>query len=84
MAWQFDRPEVGAGLVQVFRRENSPYEVARFELRGLKPTARYRVKRFYADAELELSGSELAEPGLLIALPDRPGVEIVTYAEILP
>jgi len=35
MAWQFDRPEAGRGMVQVFRRHNSFYESARFSLRGL-------------------------------------------------
>ena len=36
MAWQFDRPELGEGMVQVFRRAESPYESARFRLRGLE------------------------------------------------
>ena len=33
LAWQFDRPEQGEGMVQVFRRHNSFYESARFKLR---------------------------------------------------
>lgn len=33
-AWQFDRPEIGAGIVQVFRRSNSPCETARFKPRS--------------------------------------------------
>ena len=30
MAWQFDRPEIGEGVVQVFCRADSPYESATF------------------------------------------------------
>src|ERR1035437_4961407 len=42
VAWQFDRPEAGRGVVQAFRRESSSYETARFKLRGLDPAASYR------------------------------------------
>ena len=38
MAWQFDRPERGEGMVQVFRRGESPYESARFASVAWKPT----------------------------------------------
>src|ERR1700730_11421032 len=42
-AMQFDRPEVGEGFVEVFRRSRSSYEAARFKLQGLDPAARYTV-----------------------------------------
>ena len=38
IAWQFDRPDLGEGMVQAFRRGESVYEAARFRLRGLEPT----------------------------------------------
>jgi alpha-galactosidase len=31
IAWQFDRPEQGEGIVQVFRRDQSFYENGAFE-----------------------------------------------------
>ena len=43
LAWQFDCPEQGEGVVQAFRRDQSSYEAARFRLRGLNPDARYTV-----------------------------------------
>ena len=43
MAWQFDRPDLGEGMVQVFRRADSYYESARFPLGGLQDDARYLV-----------------------------------------
>jgi len=32
MAWQFDRPEAGEGMVQVFRRADSPFDSAHLKL----------------------------------------------------
>jgi alpha-galactosidase len=43
MAWQFNLPEAGRGMVQVFRRERSTYEAARFPLHGLEADGRYAV-----------------------------------------
>ena len=43
IAWQFDRPDLGSGVVQAFRRPDSPYQVAQFRLKGLYPAARYVV-----------------------------------------
>ena len=40
MAWQFDRPDLGEGMVQVFRRAEGFYESAHFPLRGLDLEAR--------------------------------------------
>jgi hypothetical protein len=82
MAWQFDRPEAGAGMVQIFRRDKSPYELARFLLRGLNAQRRYRLKRLYAGQTMETSGRQLLERGLPVTIDDQPGVEIVTYAQI--
>ena len=38
IGWQFDVPERGEGMVQVFRRGQSPYEAARFPLRASTPS----------------------------------------------
>lgn len=79
MAWQFDVPETGAGLVQVFRREGSFYESARFRLRGLDPQARYAVTDPDHPAPQELTGSELLERGLRVELPDCPAAALISY-----
>lgn len=79
LAYQFDRPEEGQGVVQAFRRPQSVYETARFKLRGLDPDARYTLKNFDAAAETEASGRELVENGLAVAIPTQPGAVIITY-----
>jgi alpha-galactosidase len=83
MAWQFDRPEVGEGMVQVFRRENSFYEAARFKLRGLDGQARYLVANLDApSAQQEFNGKELIEQGLRVAIPEQPGVAVMVYRRL--
>ncbi len=45
MAWQFDRPEMGEGFVQAFRRDKCIFEVGRLQLQGLDPAAQLRGDR---------------------------------------
>ena len=79
MAWQFDRPDLGQGVVQAFRRADSPYESARFKLRGLDPEARYIVIHLDVPGRTEATGRELMEQGLRVVLEERPGAAIVIY-----
>ena len=79
MAWQFDRPKEGEGVVQAFRRPESPYETARFHLRGLDPSAAYELKDFDAESPTKATGKELMENGLSIAIPTKPGAVTILY-----
>lgn len=83
LAWQFDRPEAGQGVVQAFRRANSIYESARVKLRGLDPKARYAVTDIDHPANAqEVTGGELAERGLLVVAPNQPAAIVVTYRKV--
>jgi len=79
MAWQFDRPEAGEGMVQVFRRGESCYESARFPLRGLDVNARYTVTNLDGGRAQELTGRELTSPGLKVSLEKRPSAAVLSY-----
>jgi alpha-galactosidase len=79
MAWQFDRPDLGAGMVQVFRRPESPYESALFRLNGLDPAAEYEIKNFDEPGVTKSTGRELMEDGLHVAIPKAPTALIFTY-----
>ena len=79
IAWQFDRPDLGEGMVQAFRRANSPYESARFRLSALDPAARYRLKNVDLPGVTEVAGRELMDTGLPVSIKDRPGAAIITY-----
>jgi len=79
VAWQFDRPEHGDGLVQVFRRPDSPFEVARFRLHGLDPSSQYEVANPDVPGIKQMTGQELMEKGLLVEIRDRPGSAVLRY-----
>ncbi len=82
MAWQFDCPESGEGMVQAFRREKSIYESAVLNLRCLDADARYTVKDVDTHRSNEMTGDELMEGGVVINMPDRPGAVLITYKKI--
>jgi alpha-galactosidase len=81
MAWQFDQPEQGKGMVQAFRRDKSAYESARFKLVGLDSSARYVITNLDSGDPQTISGRELLEKGLPVAIADQPGVAVITYAK---
>jgi len=76
---RFDLPEQGRGVVQVFRRAESIYTGAQLKLRGLDPKARFVVKELDDRENGEMSGQELLEQGLPVAIEDRPGVAVIAY-----
>jgi alpha-galactosidase len=82
IAWQFDRPEEGHGVVQAFRRDQSPYESARLKLRGLDPRARYAVGDVGGRARREVAGRELMEKGLAVVIRQQPGAAVVAYHNV--
>ncbi|HRZ36210.1 MAG TPA: NPCBM/NEW2 domain-containing protein [Candidatus Paceibacterota bacterium] len=82
MAWQFDLPEKGQGLVQAFRRDQSVYESARFKLAGLDPEARYAVTNLDSGDTRNVSGFELIEVGLSVEIADLPGDAVLVYSRL--
>ncbi len=82
MAWQFDRPEVGQGMVQAFRRSKSRADSVQLELHGLDPDARYEIRNLDAAAIQTLTGRELMQRGLEISLPEKQGAAVLTYRRL--
>ncbi|MBI2302739.1 MAG: alpha-galactosidase [Armatimonadetes bacterium] len=82
IGWQWDRPETGEGVVQIFRRAESPYETARFRLHALDPAATYRVTDLdHPDQARSYTGEELTEQGLPMALNARPEAGLLMYGK---
>lgn len=83
LAWQFNQPEAGRGVVQGFRRADSPYEALRARLQGLDPHGRYRLTNLDEPASTEeKTGSELMNEGLPLRLAETPGAVVVTYQKL--
>lgn len=70
-ATQFDRPSEKDGMIQVFRRENSPYAKAVFELFAIDENEKYSITDIDTDDSFEISGKELKEKGFSVEIPKR-------------
>ena len=69
-------------MVQAFRRPRSPFETARLPLRELEPDARYRVTNVDEPGALEMTGRELMEGGLPVALKNAPQAAVIVYQRV--
>ena len=80
IAWQFHRPDRNEGLVQAFRRKDSPVESMYFPLDGLNPAATYMVTNLDKPKKpVVMSGRELMTNGLRVSMSQAPQAAIVTY-----
>lgn len=78
-AAQFDRPAQGDGILQIFRRERSPYETACFTLRNVDPGCDYVFTDADTGDEFTVSGAELAARGLCIDGLEKRSSKIYFY-----
>jgi alpha-galactosidase len=84
IAWQFDRPESGEGVVQAFRRPESMYSAAHFKLQGLDPDASYALTNVDVPGTTVVTGRELADVGLRVAIEQQPGAVVILYKKAAP
>jgi alpha-galactosidase len=82
IAWQFNRPERGRGMVQAFRRPGSPFEVARWPLKGLDVKARYRLHVLGTDQTWQMTGDDMMQDGVRTPIEERPGAAVILYERI--
>lgn len=79
LGWQFDRPDLGKGLVQIFRRSDSIYKAADLRLHGLDPDANYRVADLDSPQTQTLTGRQLMDRGFPIEIAEQPGAAVIVY-----
>ncbi len=82
MAWQFNDGAHDRGMIQAFRRGESPFEMARFHLSGLQAGASYVLKDLDSGQEARHAGKELMETGLVVSIRNHPGVSILEYRKV--
>lgn len=81
-AAQFHRPSKGDGIVQVFRREKSPYERASFELFAMDETCDYVFTDADDGSEVIVSGKELVEKGFVVNIEEKRMAKLFFYKKI--
>ena len=79
VAWQFDDPEQGGGVVQAFRRAECSDNKLTVTLRGLDPEATYCLEDLENGETRKLAGRELMEQGLEITLAEQPSAAVIVY-----
>ena len=80
-AMQFNRPSCGDGIIEVFRREHSPYETAIFELKGIDKESTYKFTDFDG-GEFTISGSEIIDKGLKLTVTEKRKAKIYFYQTV--
>ena len=81
-AWlvmQFNRPDLGEGMVLAFRRKDSPFVSADFRLQGLDPAAKYELQDADTGRKWKQTGKELREAGLRVIMEKTPQGRLVFY-----
>jgi alpha-galactosidase len=73
VAWQFDRPELGDGLLQGIRHSACPDETLTVRLKGLNTDADYVFENPETGDQLNLRGAALLRDGFTLSLPRRSG-----------
>ncbi len=79
LAWQFDRPDLGEGIVQAFRRSESGILTCQYPLRRLDGAATYEVSSVDLADTQRMSGEELLNDGLRVTISQRPGAVVIRY-----
>lgn len=80
--WQFDRPDLGEGMVLALRRPRSPFPSIVTRLSGLDPDASYELDDRDTGAVRRISGRELATDGLTVQIKARPGSCLLIYRRV--
>jgi alpha-galactosidase len=84
IAWQFNRPEQGDGVVQTFRRDQCETGTQTYRLRDLDPSATYELTNFDVPGTSVASGKELMEKGLPVEIKDKPAAAVIVYRRVKP
>lgn len=80
MGWQFNRVDLDAGMIQMFRREGCEEASYRVKLHGLERERSYAVADADSGETFAAQGSLLMEQGFPVTVTERPAAVLLTYA----
>jgi len=79
VAWQFNRSDLGGGMVQVFRRPGVTVDSAQYKLSGLESAGTYTLTNLDTSVQTIVSGDGLMNAGLSVVMPNAPGSALFVY-----
>jgi hypothetical protein len=77
--YQFDRPDLHSGIVEVFRKKNSPFEKICIKLQGLDPLATYEIEDSDSKKVTSVSGRELMGKGWPLEIAKKRDSRLIFY-----
>jgi alpha-galactosidase len=81
IGFQFDRPDLGKGMMQAFRRQDNPESTLLVKPKGLESKATYKLEDLSSNWTGKHSGRELMEDGVSITVPKAPGDALIVYTK---
>ncbi len=78
IAWQFNQPADGSGIVQAFRRDEAPDDTYTVKLSGIDANADYELYDYDTDTTQIVPGSVLAS-AFEISLPQKRSSKLLRY-----
>jgi alpha-galactosidase len=75
IAWQFQRNDLGEGVVQAFRRPDAPSDTLTVRLRGLDALRRYEIENLDGGKEIR-TGEDLMQ-GYEMTLREKPAAAVL-------
>jgi alpha-galactosidase len=79
IAWQFDRSDLGGGVVQAFRRDKNESPTRVLRLNGLVPSTKHEITDLDGGAPKRMNAKDLMEQGLAVEIKTKPGSEVIFY-----
>ncbi len=81
MAMQFHRPDLGEGMILIFRHAESPYQTTEIALRGLGAEKEYLLTFDGSGQKRRIRGADLMK-NLLLSLSKGPSSALITYRQV--
>jgi len=81
-AWQYDRPDLGEGMVVAFRRHECPFSNWQAKLQALDPASEYELFSWDDHSTRRIDGKALMTAGIGITVEEAPGSALFTYRRI--
>jgi len=81
-AWQYDRPDLGEGMVVAFRRHACPFPAWEAQLRGLEPDAEYELRSWDDGRTWRSRGEALMTAGFSVTVNEKPGSALFVYRRV--
>jgi alpha-galactosidase len=81
-AWQYDRPDLGDGMMVAFRRHAAPFATWEAQLEALEAAAEYEVTAWDEQRTWRASGRQLMSEGFAVTIREKPGAALFTYRRV--